>query len=161
MEDARKACKPDSVPGFPPSMTIHPGRALLHNSSCQPGPLGHGRTCGMIGRGQTSARGPYSALLPVGLAMPSLLPGTRWALAPPFHPYPVLPRTSPRQDKAVCFLWRFPAGFPVRALPGTVAMWSPDFPLGPAPQRPSGFPRVMYVYLDLLHVNNVIQKNTL
>ena len=28
---------------------------------------------------------PYSALLPVGLALPSLLPSPRWALTPPFH----------------------------------------------------------------------------
>ena len=33
------------------------------------------------------ARDPYLALLPVGLAVPSLLPGPRWALTPPFHPY--------------------------------------------------------------------------
>jgi hypothetical protein len=33
------------------------------------------------------ARGPYSVLLPAGLAMPSLSPGPRWALTPPFHPY--------------------------------------------------------------------------
>jgi hypothetical protein len=31
---------------------------------------------------------PYSVLLQAGLALPSLLPGTRWALTPPFHPYP-------------------------------------------------------------------------
>ena len=30
-------------------------------------------------------RRPYSILLPVGFAMPSLLPGTRCALAAPFH----------------------------------------------------------------------------
>ena len=35
-----------------------------------------------------AARGPYSALLPVGLAMPVRLPVPRWALTPPFHPYP-------------------------------------------------------------------------
>ena len=35
-----------------------------------------------------SAEGPYSALLRVGLAMPALLPGLRWALTPPFHPRP-------------------------------------------------------------------------
>src|SRR6056297_1995756 len=34
------------------------------------------------------ARGPYSALLPVGLAVPVRLPVPRWALTPPFHPYP-------------------------------------------------------------------------
>lgn len=32
------------------------------------------------------ARGPYSVLLQAGLAMPSLSPGPRWALTPPFHP---------------------------------------------------------------------------
>src|SRR4051794_30683249 len=32
------------------------------------------------------AQNPYSVLLLAGLAMPSLLPGTRWALTPPFHP---------------------------------------------------------------------------
>ncbi len=31
-------------------------------------------------------RRPYSVLLPVGFAMPSPLPGPRWALTPPFHP---------------------------------------------------------------------------
>ena len=32
------------------------------------------------------ARNPYSVLLQAGLAMPSLSPGPRWALTPPFHP---------------------------------------------------------------------------
>ena len=32
-----------------------------------------------------AARGPYLALLPVGLAVPSVLPRPRWALTPPFH----------------------------------------------------------------------------
>ena len=31
----------------------------------------------------------YSVLLPVGFAMPSPLPETRWALTPPFHPCPL------------------------------------------------------------------------
>jgi len=34
------------------------------------------------------SRHPYSVLLPVGFAVPPLLPGARWALTPPFHPYP-------------------------------------------------------------------------
>src|SRR5688572_5894157 len=34
------------------------------------------------------ARDPYSVLLLAGLAVQSLLPATRWALTPPFHPYP-------------------------------------------------------------------------
>ena len=36
---------------------------------------------------EARARDPYSVLLQAGLAMPSLSPGTRWALTPPFHPY--------------------------------------------------------------------------
>src|SRR5262245_5061663 len=31
---------------------------------------------------------PYSVLLPVWFTKPLPLPGTRWALTPPFHPYP-------------------------------------------------------------------------
>ena len=40
--------------------------------------------------------------------------------------------------RAVCFLWHFPWGRPRRRLAGTVFPWSPDFPLPPARQRPSG-----------------------
>ena len=36
---------------------------------------------------EARARRPYSVLLQAGLAMPSLSPGPRWALTPPFHPY--------------------------------------------------------------------------
>jgi hypothetical protein len=65
--------------------------------------------------------------------MPGLLPGPRWALTPPFHPYPC-------KHRAVSSLWRFPWGCPRRALPGTVASWSPDFPRRLLP-RSSGHPR--------------------
>jgi len=34
-----------------------------------------------------SPRHPYLVLLPVGFAVPSLLPGPRCALTAPFHPY--------------------------------------------------------------------------
>ncbi|KZL21504.1 hypothetical protein PsAD2_00801 [Pseudovibrio axinellae] len=37
--------------------------------------------------GSKLPRRPYSVLLPVGFTMPFLLPKTRWALTPPFHPY--------------------------------------------------------------------------
>ena len=62
-------------------MTIHLARPLPAGSSCLPGPAGARRPCGVA-----PARGPYSALLPVGLAMRALLPAPRWALTPPFHP---------------------------------------------------------------------------
>lgn len=44
--------------------------------------------------GSKLPRRPYSVLLPVGFTMPFLLPKTRWALTPPFHPYQ-------------CMHWRF------------------------------------------------------
>src|SRR5262245_55103554 len=57
-----------------------------------------------------SPRRPYSVLLPVGFAMPSLLPRTRCALTAPFHPYPACKSEASRRmlrksrHEAVC--WR-------------------------------------------------------
>ena len=48
-----------------------------------------------------ATRGPYLALLPVGLALPPLLPAARWALTPPFHP-----SLSPVSVSRPCD-WRF------------------------------------------------------
>jgi len=45
----------------------------------------------------------YLALLPLGFTLPCLLPVTRWALTPPFHPYLANPQPS-----AVSFLWHCP-----------------------------------------------------
>lgn len=42
-------------------------------------------------------RRPYSVLLPMGFTVPSALLPTRWALTPPFHPYPVIPAVSSLQ----------------------------------------------------------------
>ncbi len=36
-------------------------------------------------------RRPYSVLLPMGFTVPPALLPARWALTPPFHPYPVIP----------------------------------------------------------------------
>jgi hypothetical protein len=79
---------------------------------------------------------PYSVLLPVGFALPPLLPGARCALAAPFRP--CLRDALRHLARAVCFLWHFPWGRPRRRLSGTVFPWSPDFPLPLARQRPSG-----------------------
>ncbi len=85
-EVARKAYKPDSVPVRKQAMTIPltaplPMRLQLPTRTCW------GRRAPPLTR-RSSARGPYLALLPVGLAVPELLPAPRWALTPPFHPYP-------------------------------------------------------------------------
>ncbi len=79
----------------------------IHLKTMLPPPLwlptrtaGPRRACGRYRpRPTCPARGPYLALLPVGLAVPVLLPAPRWALTPPFHPYP---RASP---------WRSAGGF--------------------------------------------------
>ena len=75
-------------------------------------------------------------LLRMGFTMPVLLPVRRCAFTAPFHPY----RHIRFRHPAVCFLWHFPWGYPRRALPGILILWSPDFPL-PLPkqkQQPSG-----------------------
>ena len=78
------AYKPDFVPGSPPSMTIHLGPQLPARSCNQPGPAGAEAAPGV------RPRGPYSVLLPAGLAKRALLPEPRWALTPPFHRDPLL-----------------------------------------------------------------------
>ena len=85
------------------------------------------------GRNLAVPRRPYSVLLPVGFTVPLPLPVARWALTPPFHPYP--------KKRAVYFLLRFPSGYPARVLPGTAALRSPDFPR--VYSRPSSHPQGM------------------
>ena len=84
------ACKPDFVQALRLWMTIPLPTVSPRRSSCQPGPLGRWRPCGGIRACARTgpARGPYLALLRVGLAVPVLLPVPRWALTPPFHLYP-------------------------------------------------------------------------
>src|SRR5687767_14394776 len=58
----------------------------------------------------------YLALLRLGVTVPPLLPAARWALTPPFHPYPYGLTTA----WAVSFLWPFPSPFGAQALPGSL-----------------------------------------
>ena len=102
------------------AMTIHLVR-LSPSASCdQPGRLVWKRDWRFL----RPPRRPYSVLLPVGFAVPLLLPGPRCALTAPFHPYP----PKPWRRRAVCFLWHYPWGRPRRRLSGTVLPRSPDFP---------------------------------
>ncbi len=80
---ARMACKPDSVTAWQPPMAIHLGPPSPTGSGSQPGSLGRENP------GGEPPRDPYLALLLAGLAMPPTLPPARWALTPPFHPYPL------------------------------------------------------------------------
>jgi hypothetical protein len=129
-----QACKPGSVPRHA-AMAIPLGRALRRASCNQPGRLIRKRDWQV-----SLPRRPYSVLLPVGFAMPFMLPRTRCALTAPFHPYPAC--KSKFASGAVCFLLHCPWGHPRRRLSGTVLPWSPDFPLrlvrNTAAERPSG-----------------------
>ena len=99
---------------------------------------------------RSSARGPYLALLPVGLAVPELLPAPRWALTPPFHPYLLaVPASRTKGRFLFCGAFRrvappgrYPAPFllGVRTfLPGafasTEAAIQPSAPDRPRPRR--------------------------
>ena len=68
----------------------------------------------------------YLALLRLGVTLPRLLPTARWALTPPFHPYP--------KNRAVCFLWPCPSSFDAQALPGNLPYGARTF-LDPAEAR--------------------------
>jgi hypothetical protein len=127
------AYKPGSVP--PHSHGTR--RPFLWTGHCWPVlatyPDGSGRRGPT--QGEPRARRPYSVLLQAGLAMPSLSPGPRWALTPPFHPYPP---SLKELRRAVCFLWRYPWARARRALPAAFSPWSPDFP--PPRRKPRGRP---------------------
>jgi hypothetical protein len=76
------ACKPGSVwRRCRRVTTIHLGRPLPDASRYLPGRLAGKQTWAK------ALRRPYSVLLPVGFTVPDPLPGPRWALTPPFHPY--------------------------------------------------------------------------
>src|SRR5687768_18157229 len=58
----------------------------------------------------------YLALLRLGVTVPPLLPAARWALTPPFHPYPA---SSPRGGEHGGLLSvAFPAAFGPQAVTG-------------------------------------------
>src|SRR3954470_9282206 len=68
----------------------------------------------------------YLALLRLGVTLPPLLPAARWALTPPFHPYPSnLPLGRPRGG-----LFSVALSVALRR-PGVTwqsTRWSSDFP---------------------------------
>ena len=59
-------------------------------------------------------------LAPGGACRATAVTSRAVGFTPPFHHYLAC--------KAVSSLWRFPWGYPRRALPGTVVSGSPDFP---------------------------------
>jgi hypothetical protein len=78
---SQPACKPGSVHRpCSRAATIHLGRGSHRASSNLP----ERRTRRRLAQAPCRS---YSVLLPVGFTLPRLLPGARWALTPPFHPY--------------------------------------------------------------------------
>ena len=127
----RVRCQPACKPGFVWRAVSRARWPFLWDGRCRPpratNPGNDPETDPRIPQPRNALRRPYSVLLPVGLAMPLMLPCARCALTAPFHPCLA----------AVCFLWRFPWGCPRRKLSGTVSPWSPDFP-PLRKRRPSG-----------------------
>ena len=86
------ACKPGSVwPRFQhpkmqaPERGSHSSGTMFAHRLAQPTRMTGPETgC----RRLRAPRHPYSVLLPVGFTLPPLSPEARWALTPPFHPYP-------------------------------------------------------------------------
>ena len=83
------ACKPGSV--WPRALRHGTWRPFILGAGC-PAPHATYPDGGLktAPEGFPSHR-PYSVLLPVGFTMPLPLPVARWALTPPFHPYPRKP----------------------------------------------------------------------
>jgi len=111
-----------SVSGILSGAVIHLGRPLPSGSCRLPGAR----------RAASSLR---LALHRVGLAEPPASPRVLVVSYTTVSPLP--PTFTCDAGLAVCFLLRFPSGFPVRALPGTLALRCPDFPRRPrAPRLP-------------------------
>ena len=96
-------------------MTIPLVRPLPDGSSCLPGSAGARRPCGLLRARSLFGIAPGGACHAGAVA------------SPPVGSYPTV-SPLPARTKAVCSLWRYPWGCPRRALPGTIASWSPDFP---------------------------------
>ena len=133
------ACKPGSVwLRREPERGSHSSGAVLAHRLAQPTRM-TGLETGC--RRLRAPRHPYSVLLPVGFTMPSLSPATRWALTPPFHPYPASSAArlgAGQQAGRYPFCGTFPgvapAGrYPAPCFPGArTFLTSPPFGIGEA-----------------------------
>lgn len=113
-----------------PETDGHPsGTVVADGLERLPVELEAGRSCALSGR-------PLFALHRMGFALPSLLPGKRWALTPPFHPC-----LWPCGPLAVSSLLHFPSRCRAQPLAGTSPCGARKF-LQAFAQRPSG-PRLV------------------
>ncbi len=94
-------------------------------------------------------------LAPGGVCLAGRSPGRRWALTPPFHPYPTATlRRSSRPGGVISVALSF--GSPRLGVTQRPALWSPDFPptysLTPAVTRPPRPRGILPRRLGLLNV---------
>jgi hypothetical protein len=75
---------------------------------------------------------PYSVLLPVGLAVPRMLPSARCALTAPFHPY------RPANRRRFAFCGAFPGVTPAGHYPAPYLRGARTFLRNAAVIRPTG-----------------------
>ncbi len=102
--------------------------------SSSPGRTGPVRVRGRRGALRIPA---YLVLLRVGFTMPRLLPAARWALTPPFHPYP-----RGLRDEGGLFSVALAVYAPSRAHPGRYPAHCPaEFGLSSPAQHPKGSAR--------------------
>ena len=85
LEYHQLACKPGSVRRLSPR-DGHSSGTSVAGRLAQPTRAAGPETS----RSNKAPRRPYSVLLPVGFTVPLPLPAARWALTPPFPPYPPL-----------------------------------------------------------------------
>lgn len=130
------SCKPGFVSPCGAAV-IRLGGGLPRRSSSLPGPLAtHSQR-------DEQSLGPYLALLRRGFGLPRPSPAARWALTPPFHPYPnpfglrpavrvFGPSSRPGKQAGRSVLCATFPGCAFEAHPVAVsnppALWSPDFP---------------------------------
>lgn len=115
-DHARRACKPDSVPGAVTPMGDHSSGPRVAAGLELPT-----RTAGVK---RPVARSLFG-IAPGGACRAAPVAGDAVGSYPTFSPLPRIPGGT---AAAVSFLWRFPSDRSARALPGTVASGSPDFP---------------------------------
>jgi hypothetical protein len=102
-----------------PERGSHSSGTMLAHRLAQPTRM-TGLETGCSPRFRVNPCHPYSVLLPVGFTMPSLSPATRWALTPPFHPYPAnsaAPKRAVQQAGRYPFCGTFPGVAPAGRYP--------------------------------------------
>ena len=96
-----QVCKPGSVPRFLGVLAIYLDLDSHQDSIDLPTP----ESCRSRNRTSSSLPEAYLIFQPIRFAMPPPLLSERWALTPPFHPYPSTGSRQALRLGVVYFLW--------------------------------------------------------